>query len=212
MKEWEINLSQVEEIKPEHVSVYELTVEEGTLLHREILSGRVKKPAEEEIIEIFENTHEFLKDIGYLHYEISNYAFPGKESIHNLNYWRRGEYIGLGAGAHSFFEGKRIENFDDLEKYLLALKNGLLPYKKIIKLSPKDEFMESIMLGLRTSEGISLDHLQVEIPSIKEKLFQKALPLIENGFLEKKDNYIRPTVKGFLLLNEIINRLTDGLF
>lgn len=207
LKSWHGNLSRIEEIIPEHISVYELTVEEGTLLEKEVLSGKVKKPPEEETVEIFELTHEFLKEKGYLHYEVSNYAIPGRLCEHNINYWKRGEYLGLGAGAHSFFDKKRIENINDIEKYISSLKEGRLPYKKIIKLSPEDEFFEFIMLGLRMSEGICLDHIPGESQPLRERLLRRALPLIEEGFLEVGDNYLRPTVRGFLLLNEIIEKL-----
>ncbi len=206
LKDWQENLSIIADINPEHISTYELTVEEGTPLHQEILRGTFKKPPEKEIVEIYEKTHKYLEEKGYIHYEVSNFAKPGRECIHNLNYWERGEYIGIGAGAHSFINKKRIENYNDLKKYMDSLNEGRFPYKKIIKLTPEDEFIEFIMLGLRLKEGISLDKMPGEA-SLKERVLKKCLPLIEKGLLDKTDNYLRPTIRGFLLLNEVITAL-----
>ncbi|MFN3740762.1 MAG: radical SAM family heme chaperone HemW [Thermodesulfovibrionales bacterium] len=206
LKDWQVNLSMIEDLKPDHVSVYELTVEEGTPLHQEILRGKLKKPPEGEIVKMYEKAHRYLEDRGYTHYEVSNFAKVDRLCLHNLNYWKRGEYIGIGAGAHSFINKKRIENYNDLKKYMDSINEGRFPYKKIIELSPEDEFVEFLMLGLRLKEGISLDRIPGEA-SLKEKVLRRSLPLIERGFLERKENSLRPTLKGFLLLNEVITEL-----
>lgn len=206
LKDWQKNLSIIEDINPEHISTYELTVEEGTPLHQEILMGILKKPPEKEIVEIYEKTHRYLEEKGYIHYEVSNFAKQGRECLHNLNYWKRGKYIGIGAGAHSFIDKKRIENYNDLKRYMDSVNEGRFPYKKIIELSPEDEFVEFIMLGLRLREGISIDRIPGEAP-LKERVLKKCISFIEKGLLEKKDNYLRPTLRGFLLLNEVVTAL-----
>lgn len=206
LKDWQENLSIIGHLNPDHISTYELTVEEGTPLHQKILRGLLKKPAEKEIVEMYKEAHGYLEEKGYIHYEVSNFAKAGRECLHNLNYWKRGEYIGIGAGAHSFVDKKRIENYKDLKKYMDSLKEGQYPYEKIIELSPEDEFVEFIMLGLRLKEGISLDRIPGGA-SLKERVLKRCLPLIEKGFLGKKDNSLRPTLKGFLLLNEVITAI-----
>ncbi len=206
LKDWQENLSIIEDLDPDHISTYELTVEEGTPLHQEISRGLLKKPDEKEIVDIYEKTHNYLEKKGYIHYEVSNFAKTDRLCLHNLNYWKRGEYIGIGAGAHSFINKKRIENYKDLRIYQNSLKEGRFPYKKIVELSPEDEFVEFIMLGLRLKEGISLDRIPGET-SFKERVLKRCLPLIERGLLKKEDNFLKPTLKGFLLLNEVITAL-----
>ena len=96
--DWEVNLSRAAEISPEHISANELTPEKDTPLDELISQGTLEKPDEETIINMYFNTIDRFNKAGYLHYEISNYSKPGFECMHNLNYWNRGEYIGIGAG------------------------------------------------------------------------------------------------------------------
>ncbi len=205
LDDWVQNLAQAIEIDPGHVSAYELTVEEGTPFCLEISSGRIQKPSDEDIVRMYEYAVHYLKEKGYIHYEVSNFARPGRECLHNINYWKRGEYIGLGAGAHSFFEGIRRENFNDLMAYINSVYLGRLPYKKVSKLSLEDEFMELVMLGLRMKEGISIDEISCKV--FKERFISNAVPLIEEDLLERAGDVIRPTLKGLIFLNEVIIRL-----
>jgi oxygen-independent coproporphyrinogen-3 oxidase len=205
LNDWLQNLSRAIEIDPGHVSAYELTVEEGTPFCLEISSGRIQKPSDEDIVRMYEYAVHYLEEKGYIHYEVSNFARPGRECHHNINYWKRGEYIGLGAGAHSFFEGIRRENFNDLTAYINSVNLGRLPYKKVSKLSLEDEFMELVMLGLRMKEGISIDEIPCQ--AFKERFISNAVPLIKEGLLERAGDIIRPTLKGFIFLNEVIIRL-----
>lgn len=205
LDDWVQNLAQAIEIDPGHVSAYELTVEEGTPFCLEISSGRIQKPSDEDIVRMYEYAVHYLKEKGYIHYEVSNFARPGRECLHNINYWKRGEYIGLGAGAHSFFEGIRRENFNDLMAYINSVNLGRLPYKKVSKLSLEDEFMELVMLGLRMKEGISIDEISCKV--FKERFISNAVPLIEEDLLERAGDVIRPTLKGLIFLNEVIIRL-----
>lgn len=200
---WIKNLSEAVRFSPAHISTYELTVEHGTPLKKMIDSGQLSKPGDSEIIRMYRTSIEFLNSSGYHHYEVSNFAISGKECLHNINYWRRGEYIGIGAGAHSFLDRARIENYE-LQRYIPHVLKGLFPYKKVVHLSDSDELTEYIMLGLRMKEGISLDKLS---PSYRNTFLERAEPLIKEGLLIKEDNRIKPTANGFLLLNEIILRL-----
>lgn len=205
LDDWIQNLARVAEIDPGHVSTYELTVEEETPFYYEIESGKFQKPPDDVIVSMYEYAVHYLEERGYIHYEVSNFARPGRECLHNINYWKRGEYIGLGAGAHSFYDGIRRENFDDLRAYINSVNLGRLPYKKINKLSPEDESMELVMLGLRMKEGISIGEIRGDI--FKERFISNASFLIEEGLLEKAGDVIRPTLKGFIFLNEVIIRL-----
>ncbi len=203
LEEWTEDLEKAVSFKPCHISTYELTPEKGTALFYEIVSGRLKRPSEEEIIRMYLYNCNYLRDHDYIHYEVSNFALPGKESLHNMNYWKRGEYIGLGAGAHSFIDGRRIENHR-LEDYISSLMKGLMPYKEITELSERDELMEMIMLGLRMKEGIRISH----IPSPhREGVLKKAEPYLKEGLLIERNGHLAATEKGFLVLNEIIINL-----
>ncbi len=113
---WQDTMSMALELFPEHVSAYELTPEENTLLHAKLARGVYALPDESLVIEMYYAALEKMKAHGYLHYEISNFAKPGYESVHNLNYWDRGEYLGVGAGAHSFFKGNRTGNMPALAR------------------------------------------------------------------------------------------------
>src|SRR5208283_2423577 len=153
---WKNTISRALELFPEHVSAYELTPEESTLLHAKLARGVYALPDEAVIIEMYYAAIEKMKAHGYIHYEISNFAKRGHEAVHNLNYWDRGEYLGVGAGAHSFFKGKREGNIPDLARYMEAINSSVMPVDEETALTAQDEFNEMIFLGLRKTEGIDM--------------------------------------------------------
>jgi oxygen-independent coproporphyrinogen-3 oxidase len=104
---WEETLSKAIWLSPPHISAYELTPEEGTPLSLLIKDNAIEMPSEGLVLDMYDHVIDFLQGRGFEHYEISNFALPGFRCLHNLNYWDRGEYIGAGAGAHSFIEGVR---------------------------------------------------------------------------------------------------------
>ncbi len=141
------------ELGVKHISCYLLEVYENTPLARMIANGKFLPLDEEQTISAFNKLATFLQDEGMTRYEISNFAFDGWESRHNLNYWARGEYLGFGLSAHSFLNGKRFQNAETLEKY----SNGEVVEEN---LSAKEEDEERVMLGLRCNLGVDLSTIQ----------------------------------------------------
>jgi oxygen-independent coproporphyrinogen-3 oxidase len=198
---WKNTMSRALELFPEHVSAYELTPEESTPLHAKLARGVYALPDESLVIEMYYAALEKMKDHGYLHYEISNFAKRGYESVHNLNYWNRGEYLGVGAGAHSFFKGKRTSNIPDLYRYMESINSSVMPVDEEIAVTEQDEFNEMIFLGLRKTEGIDM-----RLMTDKERLLNnKAVDALRcHGLIEIEDSYLRLTGKGLVMSTEIM--------
>jgi oxygen-independent coproporphyrinogen-3 oxidase len=152
---------------------------------------------------MFEQGLETFEKNGLLHYEISNFARPGLECRHNLNYWKRGEYIGLGAGAHSFEGGRRIRNAGYVFKYIESLSKGLLPVEETLDVSAEDEIKEIIFLGLRMARGIDAKKMRFVADAAEE--------LIEDGLMSIESGRLKLTRKGLLLANAVAVSLFEKL-
>ena len=149
---------------------------------------------------------DYLRNKGYEHYEISNFALPRFRCLHNLNYWDRGEYIGAGAGAHSFIRSFRSKNTDDIRRYIKDLNKGIIPEAESTEIKRDDAIKEFIFLGLRKTEGISLakaKELGLDMPAVCREL-------IEDGHLEVEGDYLRLTRKGLVVSNSVIVMLFEG--
>lgn len=198
---WQYSLKKALELSPEHISTYELTPEKDTPLYEDIKSGRLAMPDERVISEMYYKGIDILKEHGYVHYEISNFAKPGYECRHNLNYWNRGEYLGIGAGAHSFFDGKRIGNARDINYYIESIDNNRIPVAEEHYISNDEALKEFIFLGMRKTDGIDMELL----PDEKRVLIKKAVEdLASHGLVELHGNCLRLTRKGLILSNEVI--------
>jgi|SRR5208283_679157 len=204
MDVWLDTMSRALELSPEHISAYELTPEENTILHTRLTDGYYELPDEELVIEMYYAAVSTMKSDGYLHYEISNFAKPGYECIHNLNYWNRGEYVGIGAGAHSFFNSRRTGNKRDVSYYLEAVKSASLPLDEEINVTEQDVFIEMIFLGLRKTEGINLGLMAESGRLINNRAADE---LMRRGLIEIEDNHLRLTSKGLVLSSEVMVQL-----
>jgi oxygen-independent coproporphyrinogen III oxidase len=155
-----INIGQMLDLKPEHFSVYQLTVEEKTLLHRKTKTGEYEPLTDEQMLRSFWEIAGVLEQKGYARYEISNFALPGFESRHNRNYWDYGEYVGAGLGASGFLRGgpgvfgKRWTNHATFREYYDSLEKGELPAGFTENVGRDMAYREFVMLGLRKSDGI----------------------------------------------------------
>ena len=209
MESWKKTLEKAISLKPNHISAYELTVEEGTELHRLSLP-----PLDEElIIGMYEHAIDYLSSKGYIHYEISNFGLPDSFSRHNLNYWDRGDYLAAGTGAHSFTNNKRSYNTADLDLYLKLISDNKSPIEHSEVITPEKAVSEAIFLGLRKTEGINLEAfskryskniLTVYEDEIKE---MQTAGLIETSCSEcSYETDIRLTRKGLILSNEVFVR------
>lgn len=136
-----------------HISMYALTPEDGTPIYTDYLNGEL--PDGDEVAELYEVGYRRLREKGFYRYEVSNFCQRGYESRHNLNYWRRGEYIGFGVSASSFMGGKRFTNTFDLDEYMKCVLSGFVPVLESEEVSEASAKFEFVMLGMRTVYGIS---------------------------------------------------------
>jgi oxygen-independent coproporphyrinogen III oxidase len=164
---WGESLEELGKLAPEHVSVYLLEVDEGSRLGLEILQSGARYsaravPCDDSMAEFYETACTFLGERGYRHYEISNWGKPGFESRHNLKYWRREEYLGFGAGAHSFSGTQRWANAHDAAAYVGAIEAGRLPIEQLEPVTPESALEEELFLGLRQLDGIDVGRIERE--------------------------------------------------
>ena len=181
------------EYGPEHLSCYQLTVEPGTVLSRRVAAGDLRMPDEEQQAEMFLWLDQVLTKAGYLHYEVSNYAKDKRyRSGHNCKYWNHTPYLGLGPAAHSLLGIKRWWNNGTVARYCKALAQDRLPLAGNEILTPEQQRLEALMLGLRTCDGVALTLLaQSEARETLEKLEQK-------GWLLRTEDRAIPTAIGLL--------------
>ena len=168
-----------------HISMYALTPEDGTPIYTDYLNGEL--PDADEVRELYDYGYALLKEKGFERYEVSNFAKKGYESRHNLNYWRRGEYIGLGVSASSFFFGKRFTNTFDLDEYMKCVLSGFPPVIESENVTKEDAKFEFVMLSLRTSRGISAKEYQAAFSSDWREDFKEAYERTREYFDETDD-------------------------
>jgi len=196
---WRRTLEETVDLEPEHVSAYALTIEPATPLGRAVAAGVTPPPDPDLQADMFELTCEVLAAAGYRHYEVSNWARPGFECVHNLGYWRRHPYLGLGAGAHSSRDGRRWWNVRPPQQYLEVVESGTLPMGGGERLDAEALRLESVFLRLRTSEGIALADVE---PA-------RAEPFLTDGLLTEQDGRLVLTERGLFLANEVVLALAE---
>ena len=211
LEDWKKELEEAINLSPFHISIYQLIIEKGTKFYK----NKIELPNEDESIKFYNWSKNFLNKNNLKFYEISNFAKKGYESKHNLVYWNSGEWIGIGAGAHSRinYNNKRyaIQNIKLPIKWLnksLKYKNGI-SIKNL--LNNKEIIEEFILMGLRIKNGINIKNLQKNI-SCNNNLYKilnyKNIKILEfNKLLKSNEKNIKLTNKGFLLLNSIIDKL-----
>jgi putative oxygen-independent coproporphyrinogen III oxidase len=195
---WEDTLRETVMLAPEHVSAYALTIEPATPLGRKVAAGEVPAPDPDLQADMFAAACDVLASAGYVHYEVSNWAKPGYECRHNLGYWERRPYLGLGAGAHSYREARRWWNVRPPDDYLARVERGELPEGGTEQLEPSDAYLEEVFLRLRTLEGIPASWVE---PAVAE-------PYLETGLLTLDGDSLVPTERGMLLLNQLVLALS----
>ena len=196
---WERTLEQAIDLSPEHVSAYALTIEPATALGRKVSTGAVPAPDPDLQADMFSAACDLLRDAGYHHYEVSNWAKPGYECRHNLGYWERRSYVGLGAGAHSFRDGSPVvEHPSARGVHGAASRRGSCRSVATSDLEPSDAYLEEVFLRLRILQGIPSSWVDAD----------RALPFLESGLLQEDDGSLVPTERGMLLLNELVLGLT----
>ncbi len=198
------SVEEVISLEPEHISVYSLILEEGTKLEKKVLEGELKLPLEEEERSMYWKTKELLEESGYIHYEISNFAKPNYQAKHNLNCWNQKEYIGFGAGAHSYINGVRYSNISSIKKYLLNDQNRTWEKNRELheKQNQEAKQKEYMLLGLRKIEGVSVQEFKSKFVANPIYLYHTELEkLSEEKLLEIDGDTIKLTNKGLDLAN-----------
>ncbi len=218
---WKETLKKAVALEPHHISAYELIVEEGTDLYlmlknvqtagRPTLTRSVLN--EEQIIDMFNHTVDYLIAKGYDHYEICNFSYPGYPCRHNLNYWDRGDYYGAGIGAHSFINGERFYNTDKLDTYIKAMSENKTAVNGSELISADSALSEALFLGLRKTAGVSIESLSKEHSiNIMSTYGQEIKKLLDDGLIESVasscsyETDLRLTRKGLLLSNEVFKK------
>ncbi|HET8923427.1 MAG TPA: radical SAM family heme chaperone HemW [Candidatus Acidoferrum sp.] len=202
---WRQSLEELASLVPDHVSVYLLEIDEGSRLGKELLQGGTRYnagavPSEDEMAEFYEMGQELLRESGYRHYEISNWAKPGFESKHNLKYWRREPYLGFGAGAHSFSGTERWANAHDAAAYVNAVERGRLPVEQLETVTAERALEEELFLGLRQLDGIDVGRIQRQYGvSLEEKIGR----LLATGLLERRSDIVKLAAGRLAVSNEV---------
>lgn len=209
------DLKEAINFSPKHISAYCLTIEDGTEFGRLYKAGKLKLPTDKHLGEFMDQTSIMLENSGYVNYEISNFAKPGFECRHNLLYWKSKNYLGLGAGAHSHISssnkhpwGLRWFNYRSPDKYISLNKNGESPLCKENILSKTEAFEDTILMGLRLKEGVSVSELEKRYCLSFQK--EKINYLVDDGFIYFKENRVSLSKKGMLFANEIIARVSGA--
>jgi len=197
------------EFQPPHLSAYNLTFEEGTPFHHEYLAGKMTNLDEDEEIAMAELIDKKLGAAGLKRYEISNYARPWFHSRHNANYWHSGDYLGLGAGAHSYrrdqdgVRGHRWNNEKSPAKYMSRIKDTQQAIVDHETIDPHKAAAEFMFLGLRMTEGIRTDIFCQRFGQTPREFYPQIDAWIDGNLLVETDGFLRFTAKGLMLANSI---------
>ena len=202
------------DLELQHISSYSLILEEGTPLYDEAAGGGILLPDEDEVADMEDAGFDFLKNNGFIRYEVSNFAKPGFECRHNLYYWDNGEYLGAGLNSHSALringEWTRFNNTSVMAEYIGELGEGKLPVRNTMKIEKSEEMFESVMLGLRKCLGVSRKAFEQRFgvdPVVNYAAAVSALEL--DGMIEVDDEYMRLNKRGLDFQNEALLKFMD---
>ena len=206
---WQESLDTIARLRPEHVSVYLFEIDEKSRLGAEVLkhgslvqAGHV--PDEDYCAEAYETSRRFLKELGYRQYEISNFALPGRESLHNLKYWQFEPYWGFGAGAHSFDGERRWSNAVSPADYTTRLGHGESPIAECRHISREELIEEFFFTGLRQADGIDLAAADRLWSPSEVSRWQPAIEaLTRRGLLEQQGKSVRLVESAYVISNEV---------
>ncbi len=202
---WRWSLQTAIDLLPEHLSLYQLTLEEGTELQVRIKRGDATLPEENEILAMDRVTAELCSTAGFSHYEISNFSQPGFSCRHNINYWKNKEYYAVGAGAVRYLAGERVRNVEDPEKYCGMMEQGETAVFESEKLSNEASFRETVVMGLRMTEGVSVKELFDRYGIDLREYYGKTLEKLITSMLLDMDTFrLRLTPRGRAVANRVM--------
>ncbi len=204
LETWLGDVARAAALEPDHISLYGLTWEPGTLFSRWRESGKLREKDEAWLVEAYGEAVEILRAAGYGRYEVSNFARPGAEAVHNRAYWTHAPYLGLGPSAHSLLGGVRIANERDLRRWQSLIGAGRLPWADIEVLDDLARTRERILLGLRTAAGLNLEDVPA---SYRDAITARTEDVVEAGHARRSGSRIILTDSGMLLADELAARL-----
>ena len=213
IQSWENTLDKSIYLKPNHISLYSLQVENGTPLKSKINSGAYEKPDDDKAAEMYEIAEKKLFNKNFFQYEISNWSKKSFECVHNKIYWENNFYLGIGAGAHSRINNFRFSNIKSPKKYINTLMNNKVLKSETMKidfienldsLSYSDEISETMMMGMRLNQGIKLEKFKQKFGKTIYEIFDNEIKKLKNlNLIEINETHIRLSSKGRLLGNEV---------
>lgn len=208
-RSWRESVEQLLQLRPEHVSIYMMEIDEGSRLGLEVLQRGERYsakalPSDDAMASFYEQACHRLAGAGYVHYEISNWALPGFESRHNLKYWRREPYFGFGAGAHSFNGTQRWANAHDPASYADAILRGRFPVEQLESVTSGQALEEELFLGLRQLAGIDLGSIEARYGS---RLRPRVEELVAQGLVEWDGPRLRLSQDRLTVSNEVFVQL-----
>lgn len=203
MEDWKETVGNVLALKPEHISSYGLIIEEGTPFFNMHEKGTLVTPGEDIENDMYHYAINEFKNAGLHQYEISNFSLDGYECIHNLTYWRDEEYIGVGAGAHSYIQNKRFFNLSGVRDYIRGINSGS-PIEEETSLSKEDEMSEFMFLGLRLMKGIDINDFKLRFGMDIDDIYSREiLESITEGLLIRDGVMLKLTPKGVDFSNQV---------
>ena len=217
LEQWQSTLREILSLQPDHLSLYALTLEEHTPLARQVARGEIPSPDDDLAADMYILAEEVLAEAKYIHYEISNWAgqisnlksqIANRRCRHNLTYWRNRPYLGFGAGAHSYFGGRRWHNFLSPMEYTVRLNVGMGSCAHSEDIDLTTEMADTMILGLRlVEEGVSFEGFAGRFGERLESLYESDLGDLEQlGLVEVTAERVRLTPRGRLLGNEVFER------
>jgi len=206
--DWLATLATAMRLEPQHISAYELMVEEQTPLAAALARRELMLPDDEEVVTMAEKTVEWLADQGYERYEISHYSAPAFCCRHNIHYWENRSYIGCGAGAVSGFAGLRLVTLREPAQYMQALQSGSFPYMEGECLAREGRFRETVIMGLRMLKGVSIDELELRFGiNAMEYYGARLTGLVKQNLVLIENGWIRLSRKGLVIANRVLTEL-----
>lgn len=211
---WREDLERTLALSPSHVSAYALAPEPGTPIHTAIGRGELRMPSDDEVAELYEATGTLLPAAGLARYEISNFALPGRECRHNLKYWRRDPHLGFGPSAHGLLFprneapfGLRTANPSSLAAFEPPVRDGRPAWSETVACTLEDAWKESLIFGLRMTEGIDLREIEQRIGAPPKALGGAVDALVASGMLQSEGDRLRLPDRLFFVSNEVFARL-----
>lgn len=210
VEEWQESIEKATATGINHISAYSLKVEEDTVLYHWKAQGRFQEMDDEQERGLYHSGVHLLEERGFKQYEISNFAQAGYESRHNLNYWKNGEYIGFGCGAHSYYKSLRRANVQSVEEYIQRINVGHSVIASQEEIDNETEVFETLMLAFRLNEGINKQGFASRFGfSLTDKYANHIEELKKQGLVVEDEHSIRPTALGFDFENRIALTFLD---